>query len=166
MNISSSTMVESVSGLPEFQFKYGAVGGSDYSWSKTKGNYPSSYIKEFFRQGLNLTNSISVSGGNDKTTTYFSYSNVSATGVLPTNKYDKNNFAFNQSTKLFNDKVTISSNVMFSSELTHNRPGAGYYNNPLTGLYLFARERNFADYKTNYQAVSYTHLTLPTKRIV
>lgn len=151
VNISSSTMVETVSGLPEFQFNYGAVGGSDYSWSKTKGSYPSSYIKDFFRQGLNLTNSISVSGGNDKTTTYFSYSNVSATGVLPTNKYNKNNFAFNQSTKLFNDKVTISSNVMFSSEVTHNRPGAGYYNNPLTGLYLFSRERKFDDYKTNYQ---------------
>jgi TonB-linked SusC/RagA family outer membrane protein len=151
VSISSSTMVESVSGLPDFQYKYGAVGGSDYSWSTTKGNYGSSYIKDFFQTGLNLTNSISISGGNDKTTAYFSYSNVSASGVLPTNRYNKNNFSFNQSTKLFNDKVTISSNVMFSSEVSHNRPGAGYYNNPLTGLYLFARERNFADYKTNYQ---------------
>lgn len=151
VNISSSTMVESVSGLPEFQFSYGATGGSDYSWSKTKGTYANNYIKDFFRNGINATNSISVSGGNDKTTTYFSYSNVSATGVLPTNRYSKNNFSFNQSTKLFNDKLTISSNVMFSSEVSHNRPGAGYYNNPLTGLYLFARERNFEDYKTNYQ---------------
>jgi TonB-linked SusC/RagA family outer membrane protein len=151
INVSSSTMVESVSDLPKFQYSYGAVNNSDYSWSTTKGNYASSYIKDFFQTGLNLTNSISVSGGNDKTTTYFSYSNVSASGVLPTNRYDKNNFSFNQSTKLFGDKVTVSSNVMFSSEVSHNRPGAGYYNNPLTGLYLFARERNFADYKTNYQ---------------
>lgn len=151
VSISSSSMVESVSGLPDFQYKYGAVGGSDYSWSTTKGTYPSSYIKDFFQTGLNLTNSVSVSGGNDKTTAYFSYSNVSASGVLPTNRYDKNNFSFNQSTKLFNDKVTVSSNVMLTSEVSHNRPGAGYYNNPLTGLYLFARERNFADYKTNYQ---------------
>lgn len=151
VTISSSTMVESVSGLPDFQFKYGAVGGSDYSWSTTKGTYASNYIKDFFRQGLNLTNSISVSGGNNKTTTYFSYSNVSASGVLPTNRYYKNNFSFNQSTKLFDDKVTISSNVMFSNEVSHNRPGAGYYNNPLTGLYLFARERNFDDFKQNYQ---------------
>jgi len=152
VNVSSSTMIETVSGLPDFQYNYGAVGGSDYSWSKVKGsNYQSSYIKDFFRSGINTTNSISVSGGNDKTTTYFSYSNVSATGVLPTNRYSKNNFSFNQSTKLFNDKVTISSNVMFSNELSHNRPGAGYYNNPLTGLYLFARERDFASYKKDYQ---------------
>ncbi|MEI6678335.1 MAG: SusC/RagA family TonB-linked outer membrane protein [Mariniphaga sp.] len=151
VSISSSTMVESVSGLPEFQFNYGAVGGSDYSWSTTKGSYQKSYIKEFFRNGINATNSISVSGGNDKTTTYFSYSNVSATGVMPTNRYGKNNFAFNQSTKLFNDKLTVSSNVMFSNEVSRNRPGAGYYNNPLTGLYLFARERDFSSYKQNYQ---------------
>jgi TonB-linked SusC/RagA family outer membrane protein len=151
VNISSSTMVETVSGLPEFQFNYGALNGSDYSWSKTKGNYQNSYIKEFFRRGITAQNSISVSGGNDKTTTYFSYSNTSATGVMPTNRYGKNNFSFNQSTKLFNDKVTVSSNVMFSNEISRNRPGAGYYNNPLTGLYLFARERDFESYKTNYQ---------------
>ncbi|MEI6139111.1 MAG: SusC/RagA family TonB-linked outer membrane protein [Mariniphaga sp.] len=151
VTISSSTMVESVSGLPDFQYSYGATGGSDYSWSKTKGNYASNYIEDFFQKGINTTNSIAVSGGNNKTTTYFSYSNVSATGVLPTNHYSKNNFSFNQSTKLFNDKLTISSNVMFSTEVSKNRPGAGYYNNPLTGLYLFARERNFDDFKNNYQ---------------
>lgn len=151
VNINSSTMFETVSGLPEFQFDYGAVGGSDYSWSKTKGNYQKDYIKDFFQTGINATNSISISGGTDKTTAYFSYTNTSAKGVLPTNKYSKNNFSFNQSTKLFNDKVTISSNVMFAQEDTRNRPGAGYYNNPLTGLYLFARERDFESYKENYQ---------------
>ena len=151
VNISSSTMFESVSGLPDFQFDYGAVGGSDYSWSKTKGNYQKSYIQDFFQTGVTATNSISVSGGNDKTLAYFSYSNVSAKGVMPTNTYGKNNFTFNSSTKLFEDKVTVSSNVMFSNEKSNNRPGAGYYNNPLTGLYLFARERDFAAYKKDYQ---------------
>jgi outer membrane receptor protein involved in Fe transport len=144
-------MFEQVSGLPEFQYKYGAVGGSDYSWSTTPGNYASNYIEDFFQTGINAANSISISGGNNITTAYFSYSNTSAKGVLPTNTYDKNNFSFNSSTKLFSEKVTISSNVMFSNELSKNRPGAGYYNNPLTGLYLFARERDFEDYKENYQ---------------
>ena len=156
VSLNSNTMFENVSGLPEFQFKYGATGGSDYSWSKTPGNYQDSYIKDFFRTGLTATNSISISGGTDKTTVYFSYGNTYAKGVLPTNKYLKNNFTFNQSTKLLNDKVTISSNVLLSSESTHNRPGAGYYNNPLTGLYLFARERNFEEYKTNYQVFDKT----------
>jgi len=151
VSLNSSTMFEQVSGLPEFQYKYGAVGGSDYSWSTTPGNYASNYIEDFFQTGINAANSISVSGGNDKTTAYFSYSNTAAKGVLPTNTYNKNNFSFNSATKFFGDKVTVSSNVMFSNEKSENRPGAGYYNNPLTGLYLFARERDFQEYEDNYQ---------------
>ena len=151
VNLSSSTMFESVTSLPEFQYRYGAVGGSDYSWSTTPGDYKSGYVEDYFQTGLTATNSISVSGGNEKTVAYFSYANVSAKGVFPTNTYLKNNFSFNQSTKLANDKITISSNVLLSSESTHNRPGAGYYDNPLTGLYLFPRERDFASYKKDYQ---------------
>ena len=69
---------------------------------------------------------------------------------MPTNNYHKNNFSFRQSTKLLKDKLTISSGVILSVELAKNRPGAGYYNNPLTGLYLFARDRDFAKYKAEY----------------
>ncbi|MEY4740085.1 MAG: hypothetical protein RLZZ05_1469 [Bacteroidota bacterium] len=151
VDLNSSTVLEQVSNLPDFQFEYGTATGGDYSWSKTKGSYQKTYIDEFFQTGVNATNSVSVSGGSDKTTAYFSYSNSNAKGVLPTNTYNKNTITLNQSTKFFNDKVTLSSNVIFSSEKSFNRPGAGYYNNPLTGLYLFARERDFAAYKANYQ---------------
>ncbi|WP_152267772.1 SusC/RagA family TonB-linked outer membrane protein [Agriterribacter humi] len=151
VNFSSSTVFDQVTSLPDFQYVYGADNGSDYNWSSTKGNYQSGYIEDFFRTGVNATNSISIAGGNDKTTAYFSYANTYATGVVPTNTYNRNNITFNQSTRLLNDKLTISSNVMLASELSRNRPGAGYYNNPLTGLYLFARERNFDQYKENYQ---------------
>jgi TonB-dependent SusC/RagA subfamily outer membrane receptor len=151
VNLSSSTIFDKVSGLPDFQYEYGAVNGSDYNWSTTKGNYQNNYIKDFFQTGINATNSVSIGAGNDKTTVYFSYGNSSVKGVMPTNTYNRHNISFNQSTKLFNDKLTVSTNAMFTTEVSKNRPGAGYYNNPLTGLYLFARERDFADYKNNYQ---------------
>ena len=83
VNLSSSTILDQVSGLPEFQYEYGAVNGSDYNWSTTKGNYQKTYIKDFFQTGINATNSISIAGGNDKTTAYFSYSNVSARPIGP-----------------------------------------------------------------------------------
>jgi len=156
VNLSSSTIIDHVTDLPQFQYDYGGVGSSVYSWSKTKGNYQRDYVKNFFQTGINTINSVSVSGGNDKTTAYFSYSNTSAKGVVPTNTYGKNNFTFNQSTKLINDKLLVSSSVLFSNEISHNRPGAGYYNNPLTGLYLFARQNDFADYKKNYQVYDLT----------
>ena len=152
VDFNHSTIIDQVSGVPDLQFSYGAVNGSDYNWSKTKSNYyQNNYVNEFFQTGVNVTNSVSVSGGNDKTTAFFSYANMSVKGVMPTNTYTKHNVTLNQSTKLFNDKLTVSSNVIFSYEESKNRPGAGYYNNPLTGLYLFARERDFNAYKTNYQ---------------
>lgn len=152
VDFNHSTIIDQVSGVPDLQFSYGAINGSDYNWSKTKSNYyQNNYVKEFFQTGVNVTNSVSVSGGNDKTTAFFSYANMSVKGVMPTNTYTKHNVTLNQSTKLFNDKLTVSSNVIFSYEESKNRPGAGYYNNPLTGLYLFARERDFNSYKTNYQ---------------
>jgi TonB-linked SusC/RagA family outer membrane protein len=116
-----------------------------------KGNYQKDYVKDFFQTGITATNSVNVSGGNNQTTAYFSFSNITAKGAMPTNTYDKNTITLNQSTKLFSDKITLSSNVIFSNEKSYNRPGAGYYNNPLTGLYTFAREKDFAKYKQDYQ---------------
>ena len=150
VDFNSSTVFEQVTGIPELQFMYGTAGG-DLNWSKVKGNYQSNYVDDFFQTGITATNSVNVSGGNNQTTAYFSYSNITAKGAMPTNTYNKNTVTLNQSTKLFNDKMTLSSNVIFSNEKSYNRPGAGYYNNPLTGLYTFAREKDFAKYKQDYQ---------------
>lgn len=144
--------LETVLKKPELQFKYGSKNGTEKeSWSTTPGNYASDYVDDWFQTGTNFINSLSVSGGTDKTTAYFSYGNVTAKGITPTNTYNRNNFTFKQSSKLFNDKVTIGSNVMLSAERSKNRMPAGYYLNPLTGLYMFPRERDFSEFKENYQ---------------
>lgn len=159
VDFNSSTVLEKVSGLPEFQFRYGTVGG-DYSWTPTgqtnvkSDSYQKDYINDFFQTGVTATNSVAVTGGNNKSNVYFSYANVSSKGVLPTNTYNKNNFSFRQSTKLLNEKLTLSSGVILSAEVSKNRPGAGYYNNPLTGLYLFARNRDFNELKNNYAVMN------------
>ena len=154
VSFSSSTIMESIIATPELQFNYGSVGGAKESWSYTKGNYASNYVKDFFQTGTNLVNTVAISGGNAKTTAYFSYGNTSATGVIKNNEYQKNNVTFQQSTKLLDDKLTIRSNVMLTSEKAENRNTAGYYLNPLTGLYFFPRDRDFASYKDSYQTFS------------
>jgi len=152
ININSGTMFENVMLYPELQYKYGAINNAKESWSTTPlSKYDDKFVKDFFQTGYNLVNSISISGGTDKTTEYFSYGNTTARGVIPTNKYNKNNITFKQSTKLFKDKVRLSSNVMLANENTENRPPNGYYLNPLTGLYFFPRERDFQSFKENYQ---------------
>jgi TonB-linked SusC/RagA family outer membrane protein len=154
VSFSSSTIFESIIATPELQFDYGSEGGAKESWSSTKGNYASDYVKDFFQTGSNLVNTVSISGGNEKTTAYFSYGNTSSTGVIPNNEYQKNNVTFQQSTKLLNDKLNIRSNVMLTSEKSENRNTAGYYLNPLTGLYFFPRDKDFASYKENYEVFS------------
>jgi TonB-linked SusC/RagA family outer membrane protein len=147
---------ESVLKKPELQFKYGAVAGAKESWSDTPGNFASNYVDDYFKTGSNIINSLAISGATAKTSVYFSYANVSATGITPKNTYNRHNFTFKQSTKLLNDKLTIGSSVMLSSEESRNRMPSGYYLNPLTGLYMFPRERDFADFKDNYQVFDET----------
>lgn len=151
VSISSGITFENVMDIPDLQYRYGSVDGEKESWSNTKGNYNSSFVNDFFQTGSNLINTVTISGGNDRTTAYFSYGNTSSQGVIDLNSYQKNNVTFKQSTKLLNDKLTISSNVMLTDEATQNRNGAGYYLNPLTGLYFFPRDKDFASYATNYQ---------------
>tara|TARA_Y100001972_G_scaffold70095_1_gene85422 strand:+ start:625 stop:3657 length:3033 start_codon:yes stop_codon:yes gene_type:complete len=139
ITLNSGVTFENVLLKPDLQFKYGAIGGIKESWDTNPGNYDDNYVDDFFRTGVNFINSISISGGNDKTTAYFSYANTDATGIMPNNEYGRNNITFKQSTKLLNDKLTIRSSVMLAQEKTENRPAAGYYLNPLTGLYRFPR---------------------------
>ncbi len=150
VTFNSSSTFESITSLPDLQYSYGSEGGSAESWSTTKGDYEDGYVEDFFRTGYNLINNLTISGGNEKMSTYFSYGNTGAGGVVPNNSYLKHNLTFKQSLKLL-DNLTVTSNVMLSSEKTKNRATAGYYLNPLTGLYFFPRDRNFADYKENYQ---------------
>ena len=150
VKVNSGITFESIIETPKLQYRYGSESGTKESWSYTKGNYNSNYVKDYFETGANYFNSVSVSGGNAKTQAYFSYANTSSTGVTPFNKYGKNNISFKQSTKLFNDKIKITSNIILAKEKTIGRNRAGYYNNPLTGLYWFPRDRDFADFKNNY----------------
>ncbi|NOR33634.1 MAG: SusC/RagA family TonB-linked outer membrane protein, partial [Bacteroidales bacterium] len=137
--------------MPELQFDYGAEGASEQSWSSTSGDYDDTFVDDFFQTGYNLINSISVSGGSNTTTAYFSYANTTARGIVPTNTYNKNNLTFKQSTKLAKNKVTVSSNIMLTEEKTHNRPPAGYYLNPVLNVYQYPRQLDFDDYYENYE---------------
>ncbi|WP_297091187.1 SusC/RagA family TonB-linked outer membrane protein [uncultured Draconibacterium sp.] len=150
VTFSSTATFENIIETPDMQFSYGGENGSAESWSYTKGNYANGYVDDFFETGYNLINTVTVSGGSEKMSTYFSYGNTGSGGVVPNNSYQKNNVTFKQSLQLL-DNLKITSNVMLTSEKTKNRATAGYYLNPITSLYTFPRDLDFADYKENYQ---------------
>ncbi|PHN04227.1 SusC/RagA family TonB-linked outer membrane protein [Flavilitoribacter nigricans] len=153
VSVSSGITVENIMLKPDLQFRYGSEGGTKESWSTTRGNYDGSYVDDFFQTGTNQINSISISGGTARTKAYFSFGNVNARGITPQNTYNRYNVTFKQSTKMLNDKLTVGSNIILTNEVSRNRPAAGYYLNPLTGLYFFPRDRDFASFRDNYSVI-------------
>lgn len=124
--------------LPEFQNTYGQnETGSYYSWGDKLAT-PSSYDPaDFFRTSTNFTNSVSVSTGTDKNQTYLSVGSVNAGGIIHNNDFNRYNLSIRNTTKMFNDKLTLDLNYMMSSVKENNMISMGQYFNPLVPLYLF-----------------------------
>jgi TonB-linked SusC/RagA family outer membrane protein len=149
VSASSGALFQSVSILPDLQTSYGqTASGALDSWGE-KGHY-SSPVKDFFNTGVDLINSVSISGGNGITTAYVSFANTSSSGVVPTNRFNKKNLTINQTSQFFKN-FKVGTNVMLIDQEIENKILNGYYFNPLTGLYLFPRGMDFKYYKDNYQ---------------
>ena len=113
-------------------------------------NYAEDDISNFLRTGVTTNNSISLSGGTEKIKTYFSYANSYSNGMLPTNSYNRNTFAFRQNYKLW-DRLTIDANINYVTTKTKNRVGGGTVGNPMFDIYLMTRNIDLGYYKDNYR---------------
>lgn len=150
ITFNSGVSFASVSEYPKLQYEFGQTSsGTEDSWG-SKGDYPN-FVKDFFKTGKSFQNSISISGGNEKIKTFFAYANVNSSGVMPTNRYQKNNLSFRQSSSFWDNRLTLSSSIMLTEERLHNTILNGYYWNPLLGLYNFPRSLDFSYYKDNYE---------------
>ncbi len=114
-------------------------------------NYAINDIADLYRTGINTNNSISVSGGTEKIQTYVSYSNSYSQGMMPTNRYDRNTFAFRQTYNLW-DRVTLNVSANYNQAKTRNRVGGGTIGNPIYHLYNTPRDVDMEYYKENYSA--------------
>ncbi|WP_295118251.1 SusC/RagA family TonB-linked outer membrane protein [uncultured Chitinophaga sp.] len=152
----SDLTLEKPSVLPKLQYSYGQTEpqtatntGSEGSWG-AKVNAPD-HVKDFFKTGTTWTNGISFSGGNEIAQTYFSYSNTTNKGIIPTSKFDRHTLNFRETLKLLNDKLSLDANITFLTQNSHNRPTSGLYYNPLTGLYVMPRGLDFDSYRDNFE---------------
>ena len=73
--------------------------------------------KNFFVTGLTQQNAVSLSGGDEKSTYFFSAQHVDKTGVTPNDTYVRNNFRFNASRKY--NKLETSTSVSFFEDKTN-----------------------------------------------
>lgn len=159
LEYSTNYTSESILLKPALQYSYNQTGaptatttGTAESWG-SKGTSPD-HVSDFFRTGGTWINSLSFSGGNQTAQTYFSYSNTSSKGIMPTSKFDRHTINVRETLKVLNDKLSVDGNFTFITQKNHNRAVSGMYNNPLTGLYLFPRGLNFDDYKNNFEYFS------------
>lgn len=114
-------------------------------------HYAADDIDDFYDWALNATNSVSISGGTEKVQTYVSFSNTHSKGMIETNRYNRNTFAFRQTYKLW-DRLTINASANYNQAKTKNRVGGGTLGNPIYHLYTAPRDVDMGYYKSNYAA--------------
>ncbi|MFT4203094.1 MAG: SusC/RagA family TonB-linked outer membrane protein [Chitinophagaceae bacterium] len=108
------------------------LGESD-TYSAQKNN-----IKDFFRTGLTATNYVGISGGNDKTTAYFSYNNQAVQGIIRRNNL-MNNMVDLRIMHHVTDKLSIDAKVNYSNMHVGGLPRTGEENAPVMDIYQIPR---------------------------
>ena len=90
--------------------------------------------KNFFQTGYTATQGFAITDANDKVNYRLSYNNMENKGIIPNSDLHKNSIALNSSIKV-NDKMTISTNINFTSSGSDNRPAGNRGANPMQALY-------------------------------
>lgn len=134
VTFSHSTSVSDVYMMPELQSRYGGSTMNNWDGGKVTGNYNP---EDFFRSGLDIINSITLSAGTDKNQTYASASSTNSSGILPNTKYDRYNFTVRNTTYFGKDRFVLDIGASYILQYDRNMVAQGRYNNPLPALYMF-----------------------------
>jgi len=87
-------------------------------------------VKNFYETGINLNNSISISGGSDKTDYRVTYANQHRTLTTPNASRDQNQVGLSGSHDI-SKKLRVSTDVMFTHTYTKGKPVEAYRNDGL-----------------------------------
>ncbi|MBL7858571.1 MAG: SusC/RagA family TonB-linked outer membrane protein [Cyclobacteriaceae bacterium] len=102
-------------------------------------------IDDFYEIGKTFQNSLSLSGGTEKSTYYLSVTDLAQTGVLKGTDYHRNNFTLNGSTKLSN-KLSSTASVNYV-RVSGNLPQTGQRNHALANILNVPRDYSIVDFK-------------------
>jgi len=89
-----------------------------------------SRIKEFYRNGSNLSNTVSLSAGGDNGGLHLSLNNTDNKGIMPNNSFNRKSMNLGFSYNL-SDRFTFSGNVNYSNEHLRNPPNIGNQDNSI-----------------------------------
>lgn len=143
VNVSSSVEMMNPLIMPKFQNIYGNVAGDYLTWGD-KLDKPTNYDpKDFFQTGFTFNNGFNLSTGTAKNQTYLSAASVNSDGIVPNNKYHRYNATVRNTSKLFDEKLTLDASASYVREYANNMVSFGTYFNPIVGTYLYPRGHNF-----------------------
>lgn len=82
-------------------------------------------LNDFFRKGSSISNSISITGSDDKMNYRLSYNNSSTEDIVPNSNLKRNNVSLNLTYKI-SDKWKISTAATYTKSNSDNTPVSGY----------------------------------------
>ena len=110
-------------------------------------SYAGDNFSRFFRTGQAFTNTLSLTGGGDKQTYRFSYSDMKSTAIIPNSGFNRKNLSLSTNGK-FGDKITFNAKVLYSNEDAKNRPMVSDSpGNAVQAVMLMAPNYNIDDMK-------------------
>ncbi len=181
VTINSGAVFESVFSLPKVQNTYGqgnqgaivdSLTGDSWGPKMTGQSFinhlgqPSTYssqpnnIKDFFRTAPSFNNSIGISGGNEKSQTYLSYTNNSIQGIVPGNNLLRHTLTVRQSNQI-SKRFSTDAKITYIVEDIKNRPRTGEENAPTIDIYNIPRNVSTAEAK-QYQFINNVGVPAPT----
>ncbi|MEN7546273.1 SusC/RagA family TonB-linked outer membrane protein [Rapidithrix thailandica] len=83
-----------------------------------------STIRDFFRTGHTLSNTLTLSGGNEQSTFRFSMTDLRNEDIVPNSGLERKTFTLRGTTKL-GKKMTVDAKVTYQNEKVNNRPFLG-----------------------------------------
>ncbi len=168
VNVSSSTSIETIAMYPKAQQVYGISGEGQWAaWGPKIGsrsqdelaaapylmNSPRDAVADFFNKGVSTNNGITLSGGTENSRTYFSYNNTYQTGLVPNNKFLRNNVMLKETFSLFDKRINISASLNWIHQTTNNQPRVGKALTPLHALYRTPADIDMRYFKNHYKHV-------------
>ncbi|WP_235941602.1 SusC/RagA family TonB-linked outer membrane protein [Cyclobacterium roseum] len=131
-------------------------------WVATPNN-----IKDFFETGVTLSNNVSISGGNDKSSFRLSYTNLDQTGTMPNSSLNRNTIAVSANSQL-SDKFSAGAKVNYIRTEALGRPATGDWSperpvNVLTYWYAWTQRQIDPARLRNYKSDRYYHMTWNTQ---
>ena len=87
-------------------------------------------IKKFYRNGHNVTNTITLSSGGEKGGFNLSLANLKSTGIVPNHTFTRKTINLGL-THDFTDKLSVSANINYSNEFNRNPPNVAQQDNTI-----------------------------------